>query len=409
MSDAVVTPPVVIVGGGQAGAQCALALRQHGFPGAITIIGDEPVVPYERPPLSKDFLKGVVDRDRLFMRPAEIYAAQNITLRLGETVTALDRAAHLVRLSTGESVPYGKLVLATGGRVRTLAVPGADLAGIHYLRTLAHVDEYRDRLTPGARVVMIGGGYIGLEAAAAATVRGCRATVIEAADRVLARVTAPEVSHFYEQVHRSRGVEIHTSETVTGFAHSHGVLQVKCGSVSHDADLVIIGIGISPNVELAHAAGLAVEDGIVVDDCTRTADPDIYAIGDCSNHPSALYGERQRVESVPNALGQGKACAAAILGRPVPFTDVPWFWSDQFDLKLQINGVSRAGDRVVIRGDMAAQKFSACYLRDGVLVACQAVNQTKDFIQSKKLIAARARPDPTRLADATIALKDLEA
>ncbi|MBX7199082.1 MAG: FAD-dependent oxidoreductase [Rhodospirillaceae bacterium] len=405
----VVIAPVVIVGGGQAGAQCALSLRQHGFTNPITIIGDEPVVPYERPPLSKDFLKGVAVRDRLFMRPAEIYAAQNIALRLGETVTAIDRASRVVRLGHGEAVPYAKLVLATGGRVRTLAVPGGDLAGIHYLRTLAHVEEYRDRLTPGARVVMIGGGYIGLEAAAAATARGCKATVIEAAERVLARVTAPELSRFYEQVHRGHGVEIYTNETVTGFASEDGVLQVECGTVRHAADLVIVGIGISPNVELARAAGLEVNDGIVVDDCTRTADPDIYAIGDCSNHPDALYGGRQRVESVPNALGQGKACAAAILGQPMPFTDVPWFWSDQFDLKLQMNGVPRPGDRVVIRGDMAAHKFSACYLRNGVLVACQAVNSAKDFIQSKKLIAARARPDPARLGDANVALKDLEA
>lgn len=402
------TGSVVIVGGGQAGAQCALSLRQHGFTGAISIIGDESVVPYERPPLSKGFLKGDVVLDRLFMRPAEIYAAQDITLRLGTTVTVLDRTAHTVRLATGETIPYGKLVLATGGRVRTLAVPGADLAGIHYLRTIAHVEEYRDLLEPGAQVVMIGGGYIGLEAAAVATARGCRATVIEAADRVLARVAAPEVSQFYEGVHRTNGVAIHTNETVTGFANDQGALRVMCGTASHDADLVIVGIGISPNVELAQAASLAVEDGIVVDDCTRTADPDVYAIGDCSNHPSALYGGRQRIESVPNALGQGKACAAAILGQPAPFTEVPWFWSDQYDLKLQMNGVPRASDQVVIRGDMAAHKFSACYVRDGILVACQAVNQAKDFIQSKKLIAARARVDLAKLKDATIALKDLE-
>lgn len=399
---------VVIVGGGQAGAQCALSLRQHGFTGAICIVGDEPVAPYERPPLSKSFLKGDVARDRLFMRPAEVYAAQDITLRLGTTVTSIDRRARLVRLGQGESIPYTKLVLATGGRVRTLAVPGADLAGIHYLRTLADVEEYRDLLQPGTQVVMIGGGYIGLEAAAAATARGCRATVIESLDRVLARVAAPEVSRFYEQVHRTHGVAIHTGETVTGFESGDGALRVRCGTASHDADLVIIGIGISPNVELAQTAGLAVEDGIVVDDCTRTIDPDIYAIGDCSNHPSAVYGGRQRIESVPNALGQGKACAAAILGQPAPFTEVPWFWSDQYDLKLQMNGIPRATDRVVIRGDMASHKFSACYLRDGVLVACQAVNLAKDFIQSRKLIAARVRPDLARLGDATVALKDLE-
>lgn len=399
---------VVIVGGGQAGAQTALSLRQHGFTGAITIIGEEPVPPYERPPLSKDFLKGVVERDRLFMRPAKVYADQHIALRLGEAVTAIDRTAHLVRLSRGETVPYEKLVLATGGRVRKLDLPGADLAGIHYLRTIADVEVYRDRLTPSARVLLIGGGYIGLEAAAAASARGCNVTVVEALDRVLARVAAPEVSRFYEQVHRGHGVDIQTGLNATGFSGHRRVEQVKCGGLAFDTDLVIVGIGIVPNSELARDAGLAVNDGIVVDDCAGTEDPDIYAVGDCSNHPSALHGGRQRIESVPNALGQGKACAAAILGRTEPFTEVPWFWSDQFDLKLQMNGVPRTGDQVIIRGSMADKRFSACYLRDGIFVACQAVNLARDFIQSKKLIAARLRPDPARLADDAIALKELE-
>ncbi len=400
---------VVIVGGGQAGAQTALSLRQQGFSGRITIIGQEPVLPYERPPLSKDFLKGAVTRERLFMRPAETYAAQDISIRLGETATAVDRGAHLVRLGQGENVAYEKLVFATGGRVRTLDVPGADLPGVHYLRTIADVEVYRDRLTAGARIVLVGGGYVGLEAAAVAAARGCNVTVIEVMDRVLARVTAPEISKFYAQVHRGHGVDIQTGIGVTRFSGDHRVRRVHCGDLVFDADLVVIGIGIVPNAEVAQAAGLEVSDGIVVDDCTRTADPDIYAVGDCSNHPSALYGGRQRVESVPNALGQGKACAAAILGKTEPFTEVPWFWSDQYDLKLQMNGISRDGDHMIIRGDMAARKFSACFLRDGVFVACQAVNLAKDFIQSKKLIAARMRPDPTRLADATIALKDLEA
>ena len=398
---------VVIVGGGQAGAQAALSLRQHGFTAAITIIGDEPYPPYERPPLSKDFLKGTVTRERLFMRPAGVYADQQITLRLSETVTAVDRTARCVRLNGGETVPYGKLVLATGGRVRRLSVPGSDLAGIHGLRTIADVEQFRDGFTPGTRVVMIGGGYIGLEAAAVAASRGSKVTVIEALDRVLARVAAEEVSRFYERVHRGHGVDIQTGVNVTGFAGNQRVQQVRCGSRAFDADLVIVGIGIQPNTALAEAAGLPVDDGIVVDACTRTIDPDIFAIGDCSNHPSALYGGRQRIESVPNALGQGKTVAAAILGNAEPFDDVPWFWSDQYDLKLQMNGIARAGDQVVLRGDMEDKRFSACYLRDGVFVACQAVNAIKDFIQSKKLIAAGARPDLARLADATIALKDI--
>jgi 3-phenylpropionate/trans-cinnamate dioxygenase ferredoxin reductase subunit len=398
---------VVIVGGGQAGAQVALSLRQHGFTGPVTIIGDEPYLPYERPPLSKDFLKGVIERDRLFMRQAHTYAEQQIVLRLGETVTAIDRTARLLHLKDGEPVPYTKLVLATGGRVRRLNVPGAGLKGIHDLRTIADVERFRDRFTTGTRVVMIGGGYIGLEAAAAAAMAGCNVTVVETLDRVLARVAAVEVSRFYEKIHRSHGVDIQTGVTVTGFTGNQQVEQVQCGSLTFDADLVIVGIGILPNVELAAAAGLTVDDGIVVDEYTRTDDPDIFAVGDCSNHPSALYGGRQRIESVPNALGQGKTAAAAILGEAEPFQDIPWFWSDQYDLKLQMNGVPRGGDQVVIRGDMEAKRFSACYLRDGVLVACQAVNAVKDFMQSKKLIAFGAQPDPVRLADAAVSLKEL--
>jgi 3-phenylpropionate/trans-cinnamate dioxygenase ferredoxin reductase subunit len=402
---------VVIVGGGQAGAQVALSLRQHGFTGPVTIIGDEPYLPYERPPLSKDFLKGVIERDRLFMRQAQTYAELQIVLRLGETVTAIDRTARLLRLKDGEAVPYTKLVLATGGRVRRLEVPGAGLQGIHDLRTIADVEQFRDRFAPGSgagtRVVLVGGGYIGLEAAAAAAMAGCNVTVVETLDRVLARVAAAEVSRFYEKIHRGHGVDIQTGVTVTGFTGSQQVEQVRCGPLTFDADLVIVGIGILPNVELAQAAGLTCDDGIVVDEHTRTIDPDIFAVGDCSNHPSALYGGRQRIESVPNALGQGKTAAAAILGDAEPFQDIPWFWSDQYDLKLQMNGVPRAGDQVVIRGDMDAKRFSACYLRDGVLVACQAVNAVKDFMQSKKLIAFGAQPDPVRLADAAVALKEL--
>ena len=342
------------------------------------------------------------------MRPAALYAEKDITLLQGVTVARIDRAAHLVHLEGGASpLPYTKLVLATGGRVRKMTCPGADLPGVHYLRNIDDVRGFRERLTAGAKLVIVGGGYIGLEVAAVAIKRGCKVTVLEALPLVLNRVTAPEMSHFYTEVHRAAGVEIHTSTGVTSFEGNGRVEQVRCGEQTFAADLVIVGIGIIPNVELASAAGLATDNGIVVDDCARTADPDIFAAGDCTVHPNNIVGGRLRLESVPNALSQGKAAALAILGKPEPMHEVPWFWSDQYDLKLQMTGLSRPGDQIVIRGSIAERKFSACYLRDGVFVACQAVNMAKDFIQSKKLIAEHARPDSARLADPTVALRDL--
>ncbi len=401
------TEAVVIIGGGQAGGQTALSLRQNGFEGSVTIIGDEPYVPYERPPLSKSFLAGDATEERMFMRPAAFYAEKHIVFLQKTTVTRVDRAARRVHLENGDSVPYTKLVFATGGRVRKMNCPGADLPGVHYLRNIDDVLGFRDRLTPGTKLVIVGGGYIGLEVAAVAVKRGCKVTVLEMLPLVLNRVVHPEMSHFYTEVHRAAGVDIRTSTAVTAFEGSGKVAHVVCGDQVTEADVVIVGIGIVPNVELASAAGLATDNGIVIDDCMRTADPAIFAAGDCTNHPNDVIGGRLRLESVPNALAQGKAAAQAIMGNPQPLHEVPWFWSDQYDLKLQMTGLSRSDDQIVIRGSMAERKFSACYLRGGVFVACQAVNMAKDFLQSKKLIAEKVRPDPARLADLAIALKDL--
>lgn len=399
---------VVIVGAGQAGAQAAITLRQHGYPGAVTLIGDEPYVPYERPPLSKSFMAGDSALEKMFMRTPEFYAEHTIDVRLNTPVAAIDRAAKTVRLGDGSAVAYDKLVLATGGRVRRLEVPGGGLPQVRYLRTITDVLGYRDQLAPGARLVIVGGGYIGLEVAAVAVKRGCAVTVLEAMPLVLNRVVAPELSRFYLEVHAAAGVTIVTSASVAGFEARGAVIEVVCaGERRFAADLVIVGIGIVPNVDLAAAAGLAVDNGIVVDAYAATADPDVFAAGDCTNHPSAAAGGRVRLESVQNALSQGKTAALSILGQHVPYDEIPWFWSDQYDLKLQMTGLSRPGDQVVIRGAMAERKFSVCYLRDGVFVACHAVNQAKDFIQSKKLIAARAVVDPARLADASVALKEL--
>lgn len=399
--------PIVVVGAGEAGGQAGIILRQSGYADPIVLIGEEPYAPYERPPLSKSFLAGESPLEKMYLRSPDFYASQSIDLKLNTRVDAVDRASRTVSLSNGERIEYRKLVLATGGRVRRLACPGAELAGIHYLRTIDDVLAYRDRLTAGARIVIVGGGYIGLEVAAVAVKRGCLVTVLEALPLVLNRVVAPEVSRFYMDVHRAAGVTIETSTAVTAFDGASVVQAVRCGETSFPADLVIVGIGIVPNVELAAAAGLAVDNGIVVDAFMRTSDPSIYAVGDCSNHPSVSAGRRLRLESVHNALAQGKTAALDIFGKPEPYDEVPWFWSDQFDLKLQMTGISAPDDRVVIRGSMAERKFSACYLRDGRFVACNAVNMAKDFIQSKKLIAAKVVIDPDRLADASVALKDL--
>ena len=398
---------VIIIGAGQAGGQCALALRQNGFEGPVILIGNEPYVPYERPPLSKSYLAGEASEERMFMRPEAFYAEKNITLMRGITVTRIDRESRAVHLVDGAPLTYGKLVFATGGRVRKMTCPGADLAGVNYLRTIDDVRGFKDRLVSGLKLVIVGGGYIGLEVAAVAIKRGCKVTVLEMMPLVLNRVVAPEMSAFYSEVHRAAGVDLRTSTAVTAFEGNTKLERVRCGDEIIDTDLAVVGIGIVPNVEIAADAGLDCDNGIIVDECTRTADSDIFAAGDCTNHINPVVGGRLRLESVPNALAQGKAAALAILGKPEPVTDVPWFWSDQYDLKLQMTGLARPGDTIVIRGSMTDRKFSACYLREGVFVACQAVNMAKDFLQSKKLIAERARPNPSRLADPAVALRDL--
>jgi 3-phenylpropionate/trans-cinnamate dioxygenase ferredoxin reductase subunit len=401
------TDSIVIVGGGQAGAQASISLRQAGFEGPVTILGAEPYIPYERPPLSKKFLAGGVNIEHLYMRRAAFYADKKIAIRTDAQVSRIDRQAKAVQLNNKELTPYGKLILATGGRVREMNCPGASLPGVHYLRTINDVVGFRSYLAQNLKLVIVGGGYIGLEVAAVAIKRECRVTIVEMLPMVLNRVVAPEMSEFYASAHRAEGVDIRTSTSVTAFEGEGKVERVVCGNETLDADMVIIGIGIVPNVELASAAGLDTNNGIIVDDCARTSDPDIFAAGDCANHPNSILGGRLRLESVPNALAQGKAAALAAIGKPVPYAEVPWFWSDQYDLKLQMAGISEPGDQVVIRGAMSEKRFSACYLRDGVLVACQAVNAAKDFLQSKKLIAAHAKLGAERLGNSSISLKDM--
>lgn len=402
---------VVIVGAGQAGGETAAELRRQGFSGQISIVGDEPWVPYKRPPLSKAYLAGAAARESLYVMPPAALERASVEFHGGVAVRAIDRAARSVLLDDGRSLGYDKLVLATGGRARRLVCPGAELPGVHVLRGIADVDAIRERIRAGARLVIVGGGYIGLEVAAVAVKAGLKVTVLESMPRVLQRVTAPEMSAFYERVHREAGVDLRTGVQLAGFeAQADGSLQVNlAGTGVLDADLVVVGIGIVPNVELAADAGLTVDNGIVVDQYTRTSDPDIHAAGDCTSHPSAFFGRHIRLESVQNAMEQGRSVAHNLLGKATAYANVPWFWSDQYELKLQMVGMSAGYDQCVLRGDPAQRSFSAFYLRDGVLIAVDAVSRPLEFMLAKKLVAARARIEPARIADESIPMKEIAA
>ena len=396
---------LVIVGGGQAAAQAVQSLRQQNFPGAITLLGDEPYPPYQRPPLSKKYFAGELPRERLLLRPAAFYAEKGVALELGARVEEIELAARRVRLRDGRTIAYDRLLLATGSRARACPVPGADLPGVHYLRTIADVDAIIAALAPGARVLLVGAGYIGLEVAASARQRGFDVTVLEAADRVMSRTVSTEVSAFYEASHRAAGVAIHCGAGVKAFRGPSRVTAVETtDGRSFACDIAIVGIGIEPNIELAANAGLQCSNGIVVDELARTADPHIVAAGDCTNHPHPLLERRVRLESVPNAIHQAKVAAGTLLGLPTPYSEVPWFWSDQYDLKLQIAGLSTGYDEVVVRGDPAARSFAAFYLKAGQLLAVDAVNSPREFIAGKKLVANRARIAPDVLRDAKVDL-----
>lgn len=398
---------IVIVGASHAAAQAVDSLRREGHAGRIVVVGDEPQIPYQRPPLSKKYLSGEMGADRLWIRPAEFYERLGVEFVLGHRAVRLDRAAHRIHLDDGTGIDYGRLLLATGSRARPAAVPGADQAGVHYLRSIADVDGIRAGLQSARRVVIVGAGYIGLECAASCAKLGLEVTVLEMAERVMSRVVAPEMSAFYTDQHRAHGVAIRLNEQVVAFEGTGQVLAVRCADgVAHPADMVIVGIGVVPNVELAAEAGIACDNGIAVDEYCRTSDPDIYAIGDCASQPSLRYGRRIRLESVDNAFEQAKTAAANLCGRELVHDKLPWFWSDQYDLKLQIVGLSQGYDRVILRGDPASCAFSCCYLAGDELIALDAVNHVKDFMSARKLIAERARFDLARLADPAVTLKD---
>jgi 3-phenylpropionate/trans-cinnamate dioxygenase ferredoxin reductase subunit len=408
-----VSPKVVVVGAGQAGGEVAAALRAGGHTGTITVIGDEESLPYTRPPLSKSYLLGDINQNELLVRAESMYIEHNIDVLTHTRVTSIDRVEKRVNLDGRGSLEYEILVLATGGRARRLPVRGLEDAGnVFYARTIRDVDALRRSFSAGARLLVIGGGYIGLEIGSVARKHGLEVTVVEAQSRILARVAAPVTSTFFERVHTEEGTRIITDVTILeyGFDDDGAVSSVQLSDgTSVDVDLVLVGIGLIPNVELAEDAGLEVENGITVDHHLRTSDPSIFAIGDVARFPLA-EGGRRRLESMPNAADQARFVAEVILGRPAPYTSIPWFWSDQFDVKLQVTGVSPEYTDTVVRGDpTVGRSMSVFYLRDGAIEAVDVASSPRDFAFAKKLVAAHAVVPPEELSDTGIELKAIAA
>jgi 3-phenylpropionate/trans-cinnamate dioxygenase ferredoxin reductase subunit len=398
---------VVIVGGGQAGAQAVDTLRREGFAGRLVLISDESLLPYQRPPLSKKFLSGEMAADRLLFRHRGFYDEHAVELKLSVRATGIEAGARQVTLSNGEEIRYDRLLLCTGAAPRRMACPGSDLDGVHYLRNVEDAAAISAGLKPGARLIIVGGGYIGLEIAATARKMGCAVSVLEMADRVMNRVVASNVSEFFEHEHRTQGVKIICNTRVVRFEGSGRVERVVCADGSmHPADLLVVGIGAIANSQLAADAGLKCDNGIVVDESCRTSDPAIFAAGDCTNYFSPRYQARVRLESVDNAFEQSKAAALNMLERPTVYDRVPWFWSDQYDNKLLIVGLSHAHDQQLTRGDPATRSFSVCYLRGGELLAVEAINHSRDYMAARKLIPERFRPNLDKLADPQVAFKD---
>lgn len=397
----------VIIGASHAGAQLCVSLRQGGWEGSITVIGDEADLPYHRPPLSKDFLSGDKAIDEILLRPASVYENANVQMKLGTRVGAIDRKAKTVLTDDGETLAYDKLVLATGARVRHLPVPGAELGGVFYLRDTNDVRAIKSGVATGKQAVIIGGGYIGLETAASLRKQGMEVTVLEAMPRILQRVTAPELSTFYKRVHLEEGVNILESVMASEIKSSGEKLSVVTScEQSFDADMVIIGIGVIPNIELAQMAGLDIGNGIEVNSFCQTSDPDIYAAGDVTWHFNPIYERHIRLESVPNATEQAKAVALHINEKPKPYNSLPWFWSDQFDLKLQIAGLSEGYDDIVIRGDIErSRSFAAFYFKGDKILAVDAVNAPREFMFTKMALTKGQSLDKAILADVDADLK----
>ncbi len=403
----------VVIGAGHGGSELAVSLRSQGWSGRIVLIGDEPDAPYHRPPLSKAYLAGEIGDQALLIRASEVYERSQVECRFGVRVESIDRSRRTVVLSDGTELGYTKLALATGGRANSLpaSILPQSCENVHRLYSRRDAQRIRSQLLPGARMVVIGAGYIGLEIAASALKLGLQVTVLERLDRVLARVTAPEVSAFFRQVHREAGVDLRLNVSVEALEIDQGKVRgvrINDGTVL-PADLVVVGIGQTPNTSLAEACGLDVDNGVLVDELTQTSDPDIVAIGDCSNHPSAVYQRRLLLASVPNALEQARTAAATLCGKRQPYNSVPWFWSDQYDLQFKIVGLSQGYDRVVIRGNPATRSFAAFYLKGSRVLGADTVNRPSEFMLAKRLVAGRIEVNPEELADESFELKSLIA
>ena len=402
---------VLIIGAGQAGAQTATSLRQGGFEGAITIVGDESALPYQRPPLSKAYLKGEMEQERLYFKSAEWYETQNIKVITNCSITSVDPNKSHAETSDRQTLNFDHLVFATGSRNRKLPMDGAELKNVFGLKTLADVDALRPHIHADKNLIIIGAGYIGLETAAVARALGANVTVLELADRVLARVTSPTISQFYEDLHNRHGVSIKTRTSTSKISGKNGAVSSVTLASGEElpCDALLIGIGILPNIELAKDAGIDCEDGILVDEYARTNIANVYAAGDCAKRNILPYNLMGRLESVHNAIEQGKQVAAAILGKPAPKLDCPWFWSDQYDIKLQIAGLSTDFDNFVLRGRVEDEKFAVFYFKDDILIAADAINSPPEFMTAKRLISAKAKVSPSALSDLQHSLKDIVA
>lgn len=400
---------IVIVGAGHGGAQAAIALRQNKFEGSIAVIGDEPELPYERPPLSKEYFSGEKSFERIMIRPAAFWEEREVAMLLRQRVVAVDAEGHSVQTAAGDTIGYGQLIWATGGAPRKLGCAGNALAGVHTVRTRADADRMLAELSGVERAVVIGGGYIGLEAAAVLAKAGKQVVLLEALDRVLARVAGEDLSRFYEAEHRAHGVDVRLGAAVDCLEGDGKVTGVRMadGEVI-PAQMVIVGIGIVPAVEPLIAAGAEGGNGVAVDHQCRTSLPDVFAIGDCALHANAFAdGLPIRLESVQNANDQATLVAKTIMGQDLAYDAVPWFWSNQYDLKLQTVGLSTGHDATVLRGDPANRSFSVIYLKEGRVIALDCVNATRDYVQGRKLVVERLSPDPARLADTQTPLKEL--
>ena len=399
---------LIIVGGGQSAAQCVLTLKRNDFKNKITLISEEKHIPYQRPPLSKEYLSDEVALERVYMKSKEFYDQNNVEIISSTKVIAIDRSKKSLTLSNTENLQYENLVLATGSRVRKLEVEGSHLSNINYLRTIEEADQLKKYFKLGKKLVVIGAGYIGLEVAAAAIKKGLGVTVIEMADRVMNRTVDPIISKYFDSLHRSKGAEIILNAALERFEGRKQVERVICSNGKIlEADGVVVGVGIVPNQEIAKSAGLTCNNGIVVDEYGRTEDPFIFACGDCTNHPNPSLNKNLRLESVHNALEQAKTVAFSLIGKPKKYDQVPWFWSDQYEEKLQIVGLSEDHDEIVTRGSMAEGNFMLFYLKKGELIAINSVNNPKEFLISKKLVANKLKISSDVLCDQSTDLKNL--